>query len=269
MRRHARTLLIGLTCLGVSAGFAGAQFIVFDALTTAKNAVIAGLKEQLLETLTNESSLLKRMARRLSLLTDLAKYVLPDPPRWRTHPIDGDQFLFAYPFTAALNYGDSGGGGYTRVSRDREVPGAELAALQTAAPDAYKAILAALATLDLADSTLIAGTDQTGQLRFNGRRELSAIEAFMADAIDPSSEQSATAVLDKISGAELIEGRQQQARVQFLTAIVEQLLVDNKRDRDTEAAVMNMQFGRLRFGPAANAAVIAGAAADLRTWQQP
>ena len=75
MRRHARTLLIGLTCLGVSAGFAGAQFIVFDALTTAKNAVIAGLKEQLLETLTNESSLLKRMARRLSLLTDLAKYL--------------------------------------------------------------------------------------------------------------------------------------------------------------------------------------------------
>ena len=46
MRRHARTLLIALTCLGVSAGFAGAQFIVFDALTTAKNAVIAGLKEQ-------------------------------------------------------------------------------------------------------------------------------------------------------------------------------------------------------------------------------
>jgi len=169
MRRHSRTLLIALTCLGVSAGFAGAQFIVFDALTTAKNAVIAGLKEQLLETLTNESSLLKRMARRLSLLTDLAKYVLPDPPRWRTHPIDGDQFLFAYPFTAALNYGDSGGGGYARVSRDREMPGAEVAALQTAAPDAYKAILAALATLDLADSTLIAGTDQTGQLRFNGR----------------------------------------------------------------------------------------------------
>ncbi len=44
MRRHARTLLIALTCLGVGAGFAGAQFIVFDALTTAKNAVIAVLK---------------------------------------------------------------------------------------------------------------------------------------------------------------------------------------------------------------------------------
>ena len=37
-----------------------------------------------------------------------------------------------------------------------------------------------------------------------------------------------------------------QARMQFLTAIVEQLLVDNKRARDTEAAAMNMQLGRLR-----------------------
>src|SRR5207253_1894051 len=97
-------------------------------------------------------------------------------------------------------------------------------------------------------------------LRFNGRRELDAIDAFMSDAIDPSSAQSATAVLDKISGAALIEGRQQQTRTEFLTAITEQLLIDNKRERDTEAAVMNMQLGRLRYGADANTAVIAGAA---------
>jgi len=36
------------------------------------------------------------------------------------------------------------------------------------------------------------------------------------DALDPSATQSATAVLDKISGAALIRARQQQARVQFL-----------------------------------------------------
>ena len=269
MRHHTRLILIVLTLLGVSAGYAGAQWIVFDALTTAKNAAIAALKEQLLETLTNESQLVKRMAKRLSALTDLAKYALTDPPRWRTHPIDGDQFLYAYPFNAALNVGDRGGAGYARVSRDRRLPGAELAGLQASAPDAYQAILAALATLDLADSTLIAGTDQTGQLRVNGRRELAAIEAFMADAIDPSGEQSATAVLDKISGATLIEGRQQQARTEFLTTITEQFLVDNKRDRDTEAALMNMQFGRLRFGADANTAIVAGAGADLRTWRQP
>ena len=48
----------------------------------------------------------------------------------------------------------------------------------------------------------IAATNDTGQLRFNGRRqELPAIDALEADVIDPSLEQSTTAVLDKISGA--------------------------------------------------------------------
>jgi hypothetical protein len=269
MTHRLRTVAIVIALLAVSAGYATAQLIVFDALTTWKNSVTAGLKELLIETLSHERDVVKRMAKRLSALTDLTKYALPDPPRWRTHPIDGDQFLYAYPFMAALNTGDTGGTGYARVSRDREPPGAELAALQASAPDAYKAILAALATLDLADSSLIVGTDQAGELRFNGRRELEAIDTFMADAIDPSSEQSATAVLDKISGSALIESRQQQTRAEFLTAITEQLLIDNKRARDTEAAVMNMQLGRLRNGTDANTAFIAGAASDLRSWRQP
>ena len=73
-----------------------------------------------------------------------------------------------------------------------------------------------------------------------------------------------TAVLDKLSGAVLLETRNRDARMQFLTAIVEQLLVDNKRARDTEAAVMNMQLGRLRDGRAAGASLVSGAADDLR-----
>ena len=65
-----------------------------------------------------------------------------------------------------------------------------------------------------------------------------------SDVIDPSEAQSATAVLDKISGAVLLETRQKQARLQYLTSIVEQLVIDNKRARDTEAAVLNMQLRR-------------------------
>ena len=78
-----------------------------------------------------------------------------------------------------------------------------------------------------------------------------------------------TAVLDKISGAVLLETRQKQARMQFLAAIAEQLLVDNKRARDTEAAAMNMQLGRLRDGRAAKTSLLAGAGDDLRSWRQP
>jgi hypothetical protein len=57
--------------------------------------------------------------------------------------------------------------------------------------------------------------------------------------------------------------------MQFLASIVEQLLVDNKRARDTEAATMNMQLERLRWGRAANSSLVAGAADALRTWRQP
>ena len=57
--------------------------------------------------------------------------------------------------------------------------------------------------------------------------------------------------------------------MEFLAAIVEQLLVDNKRARDAEAAAMNMQFGRLRDGRRAGLGLLAGAGDDLRSWKQP
>jgi hypothetical protein len=229
------------------------------------------LKRQVLDTLTQQADRFQRMAKRLSASTNLDKYALTDDdiPMWRIHVFWGDEFLYANPYNAALNYGNGDGSAYEDVARPRQKPGAELTGLGELAPDADAAILAGLATLDAADSTIIAGTDQTGQLRYNGRRELAAIDALQGDALDPSSGQSATAVLDKISGAGLIGARQQQARMQFLASIVEQLLVDNKRARDTEAATMNMQLERLRWGRAANSSLVAGAADALRTWRQP
>ena len=87
--------------------------------------------------------------------------------------------------------------------------------------------------------------------------------------IDPSDEQSATAVLDKISGAVLVGARQRQARTQLLTGIVEQLLIDSKRARDAEAAAINMQLVTWRDGRAANEAFVAGTGDALRAWRQP
>ena len=87
--------------------------------------------------------------------------------------------------------------------------------------------------------------------------------------IDPSNEQSATAVLDKISGAVLIGARQRQARTQLLAGVVEQLLVDSKRARDTDTAAMNMQLVTWRDARAANEAFVAGTGDALRTWRQP
>ena len=57
--------------------------------------------------------------------------------------------------------------------------------------------------------------------------------------------------------------------VLFDTGIVEQLLVDGKRTRDTETAAMNMQLTAWRDRAAMNQAFAAGAGDALRTWRQP
>ena len=124
-------------------------------------------------------------------------------------------------------------------------------------------------SIALADATAISATNDAGRVRYNGRRELRAISRLESDVIDPSEEQSATAVLEKLSGAALISTRQRQARAELLVGIVEQLLVDSKRARDTEASVMNMQLSTWRDGRAANDAFVAGTGDALRTWRQP
>jgi hypothetical protein len=238
--------------------------VVTDPTTTARNAITAVLKIQQLQTLRLERDRLRRMARRLSEYTNLDKFALPDPPRWRTH---GGDFLFSQAYNEALIFGDSQGSAYLAVSR-AVTDARDL--LNRLTPEARQAVLAQLATLDAAAATAIAGTHQTGQLRLNGRKqELPAIDALEAHVIDPSSEQSTTAVLDKISGAVLIGARQRQARLQLVAAIAEQLVVENKRSRDAETAAMNMLVGRLRDSRSVNASLMAGAGSDLRGWRQP
>jgi hypothetical protein len=131
-------------------------------------------------------------------------------------------------------------------------------------------MLAQLATVDLTDAAAIAATNDTGQVRFNGRKkELPAIDALERDVIDPSDQQSTAAVLDKISGGVLIGARQRQARIQLLEGVVEQLLIDSKRDRDTETTALNMQIATWREGRAASDAFVRGSGDALRTWRQP
>jgi hypothetical protein len=203
------------------------------------------------------------MAQRLSLFTDLRKYILEQPPRWRAH---GGDYFFANPYNDALIFGDAAGSAYLSLVQPLET----VDRLAELPPAVRRAFEARLATVNLTDAAVIASTHDTGQVRLNGRRrELQAIDALEADVVDPSDEQSATAVLDKISGASLIGARQRQARIQLLTGVLEQLLVDSKRARDTEAAVIGMQLTTWREGRVANETFMAGTGDALRTWRQP
>ena len=241
-----------------------AQISVYDPANTARNSISASLEQLLLEAERLQHAKLNEMARRLSAFANLRRFVLLDVPRWRTH---GGDFLYANGINDALIFGDPLGAAYLAVSHPVVNARPLLGRLS---PVAQRMLAARLATVEAADAAEISSINDTGSLRLNGRKqELPAIDALEAQVIDPDSEQSATAVLDKISGAMLIGARQRQARSQLLASFVEQLLIDSKRERDVDATAMNMQLVTWRDGRAANTAFVAGTGDALRTWRQP
>src|SRR5204862_4883405 len=121
--------------------------------------------------------------------------------------------------------------GYDAVARQRVPLGDALGGFGEEG-EAEAAIGAAIATLDLADSAIRTGTDQNGRLRAGGKLEMRAVDALERDAVDGSPAQSATAVLDTLSAAVLLENRDREARDRFGSGIAEQLLLENKCERD-------------------------------------
>jgi hypothetical protein len=261
-------VLVGTALLG--AGSASA-FVVTDPANTIKNMLTAVLENQVVEALTQQGQRFRKMARRLSAFADLGRYVIPDVPRWRAYRYQ-DMSLYATAYEDALNLGDPDGLAYEGVVRHRATADDVVATLRASSPSAADALAAELATLDLADSTLMTATDANGRLRSAGKKDMKAVDALEADVTDGALTQGTSAVLDKISAATLIETRQKQSRLAFLTALIEQLAVDNKRSRDTEVAVLNMQLARLRAaaecGPSCPS-LLSGSADALRAWRQP
>jgi hypothetical protein len=256
-------LISGALMVGIASPVS-AQLVVYDAATTARNTVTAAVQQYLFEIERQQHTKLREMARRLSALTNLRRFVMEDVPRWRTH---GGDFFYAQPYNDALIFGDPTGSAFTELSQRLLADPSLLVRLDSAT---RRLVEARLATVNLTDAAAIAATHGTGQLRWLGRKnELPAIDALERDVIDPSSDQSTAAVLDKISGAAVIGARQRQARIQLLVGMVEQLLVDSKRARDTDTAALAMQIVTWRDGRAAAEAFVAGSGDALRTWRQP
>lgn len=263
--KNRRIAMLSIVVLSVALGSAWAQIAVTDPLTTARNAVVARLKTHIVDVVRAQQARLSDMARRLGA-DSLAQYAAPEPPDSDAAASSTTGYADAY--RAALRYGDATGAAFEHAARMRQ-PIGDLGA--DLSPHAREAMERSLATLDAADSSLIVATHHVGALRALGRHERRALDALESDVIDPSDAQSATAVLDKISAAGLLETRQKQARLQYLTSLVEQLAVDNKRARDTEAGLLNMQRRRL-LGSASDeghTGMLDGAGDDLRTWRQP
>jgi hypothetical protein len=257
MRTVAMVLLLVLSV----ARSAAAQVVVVDPGNLVQAILIADRTLREYQAVRAKYETLVRMARGLR---DLNGYRVP------TIPIvshDTQRWDFGRPWLQGLNSGDAAGAAYLAVARRLERPGATLATLPSSA---RQAIERTYATIEISDSTAQMGGHQVALMRGYSGRLQTAIDALDRDVLSTlTGYHEATAILDKIAGAQLIARRGDMATNQLLSHVLEQQLARAKRLRDADAAAMNMRLGALRDGRTAGTALVRGAADQLRTWRQP
>jgi conjugal transfer/entry exclusion protein len=257
MKRAAVVLIV----IGWFAVPAQAQLVVIDPGNLAQAVLIAERTLREYETLWNQYQTILRMAQSLGNMD-----------RYRTPPIaltshDVARWPYGAAWLQGLNSGDARGELYRRSTRPLDQPGT---LLQQLPPSARRAVENAYATIEITDSIAQIAGHQVATTRGYGGPLQRAVQELQADVLSPlSSHHQMTAVLDKITAGELLARRQDVATNQLLSHALEQLLARSKRLRDTEAATMNMQLGGIVGSREAGAALIRGAANDLRTWRQP
>lgn len=257
LRNLVRALVLTVAC-GTPAS---AQWVVIDPANLEQTIRIAERTLQHYDQLRRQYETISLMARRLGSMDGYRIPAVPitghDPGRW----------TYGRPWIEALNGGDPAGAAYLRSVVPLQVPGVMPPRLTT---NARLALERAYATIEIADSIAQMGAHQVALSRGYHGRIQNAVEALERDVLNPSQPyHEMTAVLDKISAGELLARRQDMAGNQLLSHALEQLLARGKRERDTEAATINMQLTTWRDGRAANDAFVAGSGDALRTWRQP
>jgi hypothetical protein len=257
VRRILTAALITLAC----AQPLHAQLLVIDNANLAQAILIAERTLREFNTLVSQYEIIQRMAKGLG---SLDSYRIPtigitshDAARWE----------YGRPWLQGLNGGDATGEAYLRVARQLERPAGAFTTLPRAA---RQAIERAYATIEITDSVAQLGGHQVALIRGYSGQLQNAINVLEADVVSTAlGYHETTAILDKIAAGQLLARRQDMAANQLLSHTLEQLLARSKRQRDSEAAAMNMRVMSLRDGPAAARSVLRDAATDLRTWRQP
>lgn len=238
-----------------------AQLVVLDPGNLTEAVLIAQRAEQVYEQLQAEYQLIVRMAQGLG---NLEGYRIP--PIAITG-LDAARFAYGRPWIQGMNSGDPRGTAYFATAVPLQPPDSRLDRLS---PDARRQFESQYATIEISDSVALMGGHQVALIRDYHNRLQQAVQNLQDDVLNGSPNyHQMTAVLDKISAGELLGRRQDMASNQLLSNALEQLLARNKRERDTEAATINMQLTTWRDGRAANDAFAAGTGDALRTWRQP
>lgn len=256
----ALSLLVALTTVG-SSRQAGAQWIVHDPTNWAELYAIAQNTWEQVSTLYQTYDRIRRLSQRLG---NLDAYRVSGIP---TVPLETSPYPYGSPWLVGLNSGDPTGAGYRQVVRPLVPPAPLLARLSPRQQDTMRR---AYATIELADSVATMGGHQVGALRQYADVLREVIEALQSDTLNPLDRfHEMTAILDKIAAGEVTARRQDTATNQLLSHVLEQRIVEQKRERDTEAAMMNMRLERLLDDGAYNRTLYSGTSDALNNWRQP
>ena len=252
-RAIAAVLVIGM----LSSSRAHAQ--VYDYLVYDDSNFIEAVLQVL--NIIRQYSFMIQQARRLPV--DMLNRYRALSPAWPLH--DLNSWLYAQPVLSALNVGDASGSRYRQVADLLDVPSDVLARIPA---ELRRRLGSAYATIEFADSIAARGVDQAGTVRANGKLILQTIQAMDTDATAlDDSYHSQVAVLNKINTASVLGLRIGAQSNQFLMDTLEQLLVDNKRKRDTEAKAMNATIHQWRYGAAYGADLFRSTAANLDSYR--
>lgn len=241
---------------------AAAQVPVIDALNLIETARTAYNTYQTYQQLIREYQLILRMAKRA---TGMERYRTPDVP---VVFHDAGRYLAGGAMVRTLNAGDPTGQAYDSVTRFAVRPAS---VLPTLTPAARRNLERALATIDISDSVASLAGHQIGHVRGYSSATTAAIRTLETDTLGGSDDQHyQTAILDRINAAQVIARRQDTATNQLVSHLVEQALVQTKRQRDTEAVAMAMRISRLRFYRAYSASFFTPSSqAVADAWRQP
>jgi hypothetical protein len=245
----AVALVIALVCVPVRA-----QWTVWD---PGNYAEAVAQFEQMIK----EYELLLEQAKRLPI--DMAARYHIATPTWLAHDLSAA--LYAGGVLKGLNQGDPTGAGYRSMADVLDA----LTDVAGRVPDAIRGPLQVrYGDLELADAVAATSIDQVGRMRQTSGLSVQAIERMEADAFSgDASFQTQTAILNKINAASVLGLRVAAQNHEFLGDTLEQLLVDNKRKRDTEARLMNATVNQWRYGQPYGADLYGRTAADIDRWR--
>jgi hypothetical protein len=196
-------------------------------------------------------------------IEDLSGYKIPAVP---TFNHDVGRFDFGQPWLEGLNSGDPRGERYYQVVHKLKPPPGILLNLP---PEARETIQRAYAGIEILDSIAMMGGHQDAIVRGYHGKLAGVIQLLENDVLSkvPGFHQL-TAIMDKISAAQLINRRSDMAANQLSSNVLEQMIGQNMLGRAAEAQNLNMRLNQIDRGPDMGRAMMQGADDALaRNWQ--